>query len=160
MSGMMISTRFIEVSMNIEKIKEKLTPILARNNLAIYSIRTKKEFGEKILEILIDVETMDINDLEKIHLEFQASLDDDDLDPDYFLELSSVGLERPLKTKADCEKAIGKYIYLESQKYRGFGTLLAFDQDLMILEINDMGRMKKIEITFDSAKKMRTAVKF
>jgi ribosome maturation factor RimP len=160
MSGMMISTRFIEVRMNIEKIKEKLTPILDRSNLSIYSIRTKKEFGEKILEILIDVDTMDINELEKIHLEFQASLDDDDLDPDYFLELSSVGIERPLKTKEDCEKAVGKYIYLESPKYRGYGTLLSIENDIMTIEVNDMGRMKKIEITLGSAKKMRTAVKF
>lgn len=156
----MISTRFIEVRMNIEKIKEKLIPILERSNLSIYSIRTKREFGEKILEILIDVESIDINDLEKIHLEFQSTLEDDDLDPDYYLELSSLGVERPLKTKEDCTKVIGKYIYLESQKYKGYGTLLSFEGEILVVEINDMGRLKKIEITFDSAKKMRTAVKF
>ena len=48
---------------------------------------------KKIVEILIDIELMDIDELEKIHLEFQASLTDDDLDPNYFLELSSLGVE-------------------------------------------------------------------
>ena len=80
---MMISTHFIEVHMNLEKLKEKLIPILAKKDLTIYSIRTKREFGEKIVEILIDTELMDIDELEKIHLEYQETLTDEDLDPDY-----------------------------------------------------------------------------
>ncbi|PKK98582.1 MAG: hypothetical protein CVV57_06525 [Tenericutes bacterium HGW-Tenericutes-2] len=160
MSGMMISTHFIEVNMNLEKMKEKLIPILNKSNLTIYSIRTKKEFGEKIVEILIDTDMMDINELEKIHLEYIDTLTDDDMDPDYFLELSSVGAERPLKTKEDVIKAVGKYVYLESQKLKGFGTLLSFVDDILLLEINEKGRIRKIEIKFDDAKKMRTAIKF
>ncbi|MCD8561928.1 MAG: hypothetical protein LRY20_00320 [Acholeplasmataceae bacterium] len=57
--------------MNLEKMKEKLIPILAKKDLTIYSIRTKREYGEKIVEILIDTELMDIDVLEKIHLEFK-----------------------------------------------------------------------------------------
>lgn len=156
----MISTHFIEVHMNLEKLKEKLIPILEKKNLNIYSIRTKREFGEKIVEILIDTELMDIDELEKIHLEYQQTLTDDDLDPDYFLELSSLGLERPLKTKEEILKAVSRYIYLESGKYKGYGTLLAFEHDMLSLEINDKGRMKTIGIKFDDARKMRTAIKF
>ncbi|MDO9629755.1 MAG: hypothetical protein Q7I99_07615 [Acholeplasmataceae bacterium] len=146
--------------MNLEKIKEKLIPILERSGLSVYSIRTKKEFGEKIVEILIDTESMEINDLEKIHLEFVDTLSDDDLDPNYFLELSSLGAERPLKTKEEVFKAIGRYIYLESPKYKGLGTLVSLVDDILLIEINDKGRIRKIEIKFDDAKKMRTAIKF
>ena len=146
--------------MNLEKLKEKLIPILAKKDLTIYSIRTKREFGEKIVEILIDTELMDIDELEKIHLEYQETLSDEDLDPDYFLELSSLGVERPLKTKEEITKAVGRYIYLESGKYKGYGTLIAFENDMISLEINDKGRMKTIEIKFDDARKMRTAIKF
>lgn len=156
----MISTHFIEVHMNLEKLKEKLIPILAKKDLTIYSIRTKREFGEKIVEILIDTELMDIDELEKIHLEYQETLSDEDLDPDYFLELSSLGVERPLKTKEEITKAVGRYIYLESGKYKGYGTLIAFENDMISLEFNDKGRMKTIEIKFDDARKMRTAIKF
>lgn len=156
----MISTRFIEVYMNFEILKEKLNPILAKSNLSVYSIRLKREFGEKIVEILIDTESMAIDELEKIHLEFQASLSDDDLDPDCFLELSSLGLERPLKTKEDLTKVIGRYIYLESPKYRGYATLLAFDLEQLTLEVSEKGKMKQINIAFDDARKMRTAIKF
>ncbi|OHE31400.1 MAG: hypothetical protein A2009_04845 [Tenericutes bacterium GWD2_38_27] len=160
MSGMMISTHFIEVNMNLEKMKEKLIPILERSNLTIYSIRTKKEFGEKIVEILLDTELMNIDDLEKIHLEYMETLTDEDMDPDYFLELSSLGSERPLKTKEEVTKAVGRYVYLESPKYKGYGVLVSFSDDIILLEINEKGRMRKVEIKFDAAKKMRTAIKF
>ena len=156
----MISTHFIEVKMNLEKIKEKLIPFLEEKELSIYSIRTKREFGEKIVEILIDVETMDINELEKIHLAFVETLTDDDLDPDYFLELSSLGAERPLQTKEEVTKAIGRYIYLTSPKYVGYGTLIDFKDEILHLEINEKGKFKIIEIKFDDASKMRTAIKF
>jgi ribosome maturation factor RimP len=159
-SGMMISTHFIEVHMNLEKIREKLIPILEKSNLSIYSIKTKREFGEKILEILIDTEVMDIDELEKIHLEFQQTLTDDDLDPDYYLELSSLGAERPLNTKDELIKAINRYIYLESPKYRGYGTLLSVVDDTLTIEVNDKGRFKKIDIKLDDAKHARTAIKF
>lgn len=156
----MISTRFIEVYMNFEKLKEKLNAILAKSHLSVYSIRLKREFGEKIVEILIDTESIPIDELEKIHLEFQASLSDDDLDPDCYLELSSLGLERPLKTKDDVSKVIGRYIYLESPKYKGYATLLAFQDDQLILEVSEKGKLKHMNIAFDEARKMRTAIKF
>jgi ribosome maturation factor RimP len=157
---MMISTHFIEVIMNFEKLKEKLIPILAKRNLSIYSIRAKKEFGQKIVEILLDTETMDINELEKIHLEYVETLDDDDLDPNYYLELSSLGAERPIDTKEDVIRFKSRYIYLSSSVYKGYGTLIDFIDDKIILEINDKGRFRKIEIKFDDAHKMRTAIKF
>ncbi|AUD62627.1 hypothetical protein BK010_03130 [Tenericutes bacterium MO-XQ] len=145
--------------MNIQKMKEKLIPILKRYDLDIYSIRTKKEFGEKIVEILIDVDVMDINELEKIHMEYVNLLTDEDLDDDYYLELSSLGAERPLKTKEEVEKAIGKYIYLETNKYKGNGYIISFENDIIKLEINDKGRIRKIDIDFNDARHMRTSVK-
>ncbi|MFH0766680.1 MAG: hypothetical protein ABH890_06875 [Bacillota bacterium] len=146
--------------MNLEKIKQKLIPIISKSHLCVYSIRTKKEYGEKIVEILLDTDTIDIDILEKIHLEFVETLTDDDLDPDYFLELSSLGAERPLNTKEQMIQAVSKYVYLESPKYKGNGTLLSFENDIILLEINDKGRIKKIEIKFNDAKNMRTAIKF
>jgi ribosome maturation factor RimP len=145
--------------MNLQKMREKLIPILKRYDLDIYSIRTKKEFGEKIVEILIDVDVMDINELEKIHMEYVNLLTDEDLDDDYYLELSSLGAERPLKTKEEVEKAIGKYIYLETNKYKGNGYIISFENDIIKLEINDKGRIRKIDIDFKDARHMRTSVK-
>lgn len=160
MSGMTVPLNFIEVAMNLEHLKEKLNQILKTYDLQVYSIRTKREFGEKIVEILIDTETMDINILEKIHMNFVESLSDDDLDPAYYLELSSLGAERPLKTLDEIEKAIGKYIYFEAPNMKNYGTLNAIENDIMKIEINDKGRLKIIDVKFEAVKNMRTAIKF
>ncbi len=145
--------------MNLENMRKKLIPILKRYDLEIYSIRTKKEFDEKIVEILIDVDVMDIGDLEKIHLEYIDLLSDNDLDDDYYLELSSLGAERPIKTKEDVLKALGKYIYLESDKYQGNGYIISFENDIIKIEINEKGRIRKIDINYLDARNMRTSVK-
>jgi ribosome maturation factor RimP len=81
------------------------------------------------------------------------------MDPNYFLELSSVGLERPLKSREDIKKVIGRYIYLESNKYQGNGYIISFENDIIKLEINDKGRIRKIDINYDDARNMRTSVK-
>ncbi len=145
--------------MNLEKMKQKLIPIIERYDLEIYSIRLKKEFGERIVEILLDVEVMDIDQLEKIHLEYAALLSDEDLDSDCFLELSSLGPERPLKLREDVLNAIGKYIYFETNKYQGNGYIISFIDDIIKIEINDKGRIRKIDYNFDDVRNMRTSVK-
>ncbi|MFA6692273.1 MAG: hypothetical protein WCR73_00795 [Acholeplasmataceae bacterium] len=146
--------------MNLEHLKEKLNQILKTYDLNVYSIRTKREFGERIVEILIDTETMDINVLEKIHMTFVESLTDDELDPNYYLELSSLGAERPLKTLDEVIKAIGKYIYFEAPNMKSYGTLNAIENDIMKIEINDKGRLKIVDVKFETVKNMRTAIKF
>ncbi len=147
--------------MNLDKLKEKLIPFLKPYNLDVYSIRLKREFGEKIVEILLDIDTMNIDDLEKIHMAYVESLDDEDLDDDYYLELSSLGAERPIDNVTQLEKQIGKYIYFETNKMKTFGTLLEYneDEDLMIVQVNQKGRIRKIEVKYTETRKMRTAVK-
>lgn len=156
----MIPLNFIEVDMNLEHLKEKLNKILASHQLSVYSIKTKKEFGEKIVEILIDTETMDINELEKIHMTFVESLSDDELDPNYFLELSSLGAERPLITREEKQKAIGKYVYFEMVNMKAYGTLVSIEEDIMKIEINEKGRIKTVDVNINAVKHMRTAIKF
>jgi len=146
--------------MKLEKIKEKLLKILEKSDINIYSIKKKREHGEKIVEILLDLETIELSKLEEIHLELVSKLDDSDLDPNYFLELSSLGIERPLKTIEELIAGIPKYIYLESTKYKGNATLLGFDNNVLLVEINDKGRFRKIEINYSDTKNIRKAVKF
>lgn len=146
--------------MNIEKIKEKSIPIIEKEGLSLFSIKTKKEFGEHFVEILLDGENITSEVLEKIHLELYNKLTDQDIDPRYFLELSSVGIERPIDSKEALIKAIGKYIYVETPKYTGNGTCLDVKDDILLLEINQKGRIRKIEINIEHITFMRYAVKF
>ncbi len=147
--------------MNLDNLKQKLIPFLEPFNIAVYSIKLKKEYGEKIVEILLDTDTIDINDLEKIHMAYIESLNDEDLDDEYFLEISSLGAERPLETIEQVKRYIGSYIYFETNKMKTNATLLevADDNDLLLVEVNQKGRIRKIELKFSETRKMRTAVK-
>ncbi len=145
--------------MNIPHIRETLMQILLKKDLSIYSIKTKKEFGNKILEILIDVETMNINDLEAIHMALVNTMDPEALDDDYYLELSTLGIERPLATLEEVKNAINRYLYLESPTYQGFGTLIDLKESILMIKVNLKGRIKTLEIPFETIKTLRTAVK-
>ena len=157
----MISAHFNEVNMNLENLKQKLTPFLEPYNLEVYSIRLKREFGEKIVEILLDVDTMNIDDLEKIHMAYVESLDDKDIADDYYLEISSLGAERSLETIEQVKKQIGEYIYFETNKMKTFATLLEVneDEDLIKVQVNQKGRIRKIDVKYSETRNMRTAVK-
>lgn len=146
--------------MNLTKITEKLNPIIAKEALSLYSIKTKREFGEHFVEILLDGQKITSDQLERIHLELVEILTDEDIAPHYFLEISSAGIERPIDTQVQMESAVGAYIYLESPKYKGNGTLIALNNDIITLEINLKGRFKKIEINIKDINRMRYAVKF
>ena len=72
----------------------------------------------KIIEILVDGEMINHDTLESIRMKLVELLDETELPDDYFLELSTVGAERPINS-IERQKNVGKYIYLESNQYRG-----------------------------------------
>lgn len=145
--------------MKIDVIKEKLTNIIEGTELEIFSIQPKKEFGEHILEILLDGKNMTTLQLEAIHQKLYDALDDDDLEDYYFLELSSVGLERPIRSFDELKKHIDSYMYFESSAYKGNATLLQIEDDVCTFKINLKGRMTKIKIKYEELNKLRLAVK-
>lgn len=147
--------------MQLENIKTKLNHMLEKDELFVHSIKTKKAFGQDVLEILIDGERrLGTELLERIHADILASFSDEEINPKFGIELSSVGIERPLDSIESLHKAVGRYIYFESSSYQGNGTLLAFDGDIMQVEINDKGRIRKINVPQADARKRRIAVKF
>lgn len=80
------------------------------------------------------------------------------------LEVSSPGLERPLKTKESLENAIGSYInvglYKAINKIKNFqGDLISFDGENLIIDYLDKTRHKTIEIPYSAVAKARLAVK-
>lgn len=94
----------------------------------------------------------------------------DQLDPDpiphaYFLEVSSPGAERPLKTEEDLKKAIQEYIHvslyqqIEGQK-QWEGTLIDLNDEELVLDISNHKQQKTMSIPRTSIAKVRKAIKF
>ncbi|KGA98214.1 ribosome maturation protein RimP [Alkalihalobacillus alcalophilus ATCC 27647 = CGMCC 1.3604] len=147
-------------------VAELVSPILEDLNLELVEVEFKKEGPNWFLRVFIDSETgVDLEDCSAVSEKLSEVLDEKDpIEQAYFLEVSSPGAERPLKTKQDLEKAIGKYIHvstyemLDGQKVFE-GDLLSFDGGTLLLEMKIKTRKKEIEIPYEKVAKVRLAIK-
>lgn len=104
----------------------------------LVDVALDKEDSGKYLRIYIDKpEGIDLNDCEKFHRAIQPHLESYDYD---FLEVSSPGVDRPLKKDRDFERAMGMEIELRLFKaidgQKEFtGTLVGYDKDEVVMEI-------------------------
>ncbi|MDF2840214.1 MAG: hypothetical protein K0Q99_986 [Clostridia bacterium] len=85
-------------------------PVTDRHNYELVEVEYKKEGGEWYLRIYIDKEGgITIDDCQLVSEEVSELLDQaDPIDSAYIFEVSSPGIERPLKTERDYQKSIGK----------------------------------------------------
>lgn len=138
-------------------------------NLKIISVEYVFENGVNILRVIAENEAeggLSIDDASALNELISNKLDEDDfIDEEYYLEVSSEGIEKELKTAEDISKAVGKYIFVKLyEKIKGikeiYGDLLAFDGET--LDINYMAKniKKNIKVPKEKISKIRLAVKF
>ena len=127
------------------------------------------EYGDYVLSVFVDKpEGITVNDTADLTDIISPLLDQIKPDPfpeQYFLEVTSPGLERPLKTKEQLADAVGSYIhvslYKAVDKQKVFeGTLLSFEGEVLHMEYLDKTRRKEVEIPYSLVSKARLAVKF
>ena len=95
----------------------------------------------------------DTADLTEIISPVLDTIKPDPFPEQYFLEITSPGLERPLKTKDAVAGAVGKYIhvglYQAIDKQKVFeGTLVSFEEDELTMEYMDKTRKKTVQIPY------------
>ncbi|MGQ9508474.1 MAG: ribosome maturation factor RimP [Thermodesulfobacteriota bacterium] len=90
-----------------EKAKILIDPILLEQRLELVEIEYRREARGWVLRLYIDKEGgVTLDDCTRVSQEVGRILDVEDLIPvPYFLEVSSPGLTRPLKTERDFRKA-------------------------------------------------------
>ena len=100
----------------------------------LVDVALDKEDSGKYLRIYIDKpEGVDLNDCEKYHRAIQPQLESYDYD---FLEVSSPGIDRPLKKDRDFERAIGTEVEVHLFKAMdGTKLITGFLQDFSKEEI-------------------------
>ena len=104
------------MSNNIEKkVMELLEPIINDLGYEIYDVIYEKEAKDYYLRIFIDKDgTIDINDCEVVTNSINDVLDERDIIKNqYYLEVSSPGIERNLRTKKHFLDQIGNKISLK-----------------------------------------------
>lgn len=93
-----------------EKVSSLIMPVIERAGMELVDLEYRKEGSGWVLRIFIDmVGGVTLDDCTEISREVDAILDSEDVIPhQYSLEVSSPGLNRPLKKEADFKRFAGK----------------------------------------------------
>jgi ribosome maturation factor RimP len=135
--------------------------LLTETVYEIYDVEYQKEGTEWYLRIYIDKEGgIDLDDCEKVTDLINEPLDD--LDPiaePYFLEVSSPGIERHLKSKPQFEKALGENVRIKTYAKvdhckEWVGLLQEVMDDAVVLNVNG----KDVTLPFDMIAKANISV--
>ena len=161
----------------LDTIKELIEPIVKEYNLVLISVKKKTENGFNVVEVIIDDPvsfTIDIDIVSEIS-EKAIDLVNDYIPDGYYLEISSLGIERELITIDDYNRALSeeKYIYVKTYqkiKYTKnknsdgekefYGYLKSFNDEE--IEITTMIKAREYTITIPKSliALIRLAVKF
>ncbi|MDK2779984.1 MAG: ribosome maturation factor RimP [Trichococcus sp.] len=153
----------------VDEVRVVVQPIVDEQNLELVDMEFLKEGKNWFLRIYIDKPGgIDIEECALISEKVSEALDAIEPDPipqAYFLEVSSPGAERPLKTEADMQNAIGKYVHLsfyqaiDGEKFYE-GTLKEINDESVVLTIRIKTRTKDIEIERKQIANARLAIQF
>ena len=117
-----------------QKAEALLSPIVESNGFELVDVEYVKEAGNWYLRGYIDKPGgITVNDCETVSRAFSDRLDEDDfIEDSYIMEISSPGLDRPLKKEKDFARSIGKLVeirtYRPIEKQKEFcGELTAYD---------------------------------
>ena len=127
-----------------EKVENLVLPVIENLGYQLYDVEYAKEGKDYFLRIFIDKPNgIDLNDCEKVNNAINELLDMADYIKDqYFLEVSSPGIERTLRKDKHLQENVGKLIEIklfkpiEKQKTLQ-GILKGFDKDFVKIETNE-----------------------
>lgn len=117
-------------------VEELITPTVNELGYDIWDVEFVKEGASWYLRITIDSENgIDMDDCEKVHRAVDPLLDEaDPIDDFYYLEVSSPGVERNIRTREHYEYCVGEVIQLKlftavNKKKELIGELLSISED-------------------------------
>jgi ribosome maturation factor RimP len=153
----------------VEIVSDIAKPIAADQGFRIVDIEYVKEGKHWFLRIYIDKPGgVDLNDCALFNELVSGKLDA--LEPDpipyaYYLEVSSPGAERPLKTEEDFELAIDRYIHVSlydpvngQNVYEG--TLTKLNDETLTIKYKEKQKEKEVELQRSNISKARLAIEF
>lgn len=147
-----------------EAIKDIIIPILSSFGIELIDLEYKKSGPKWFLRVFIDKKDgVSLDDCEKASKHISQILDVEDIIPHtYVLEVSSPGLDRPLKKTEDYQREKGKLVRINTfgpinnQKIF-IGRILDIDNGIVRIEENKLGQM---EIPLSNIAKARLEIEF
>lgn len=153
-----------------DRINELVAPLAQKRGDELVEVEYVKEAKQNYLRIYVDrkpggIDIEEIAALSEIVSQELDLLDPDPLPDPYVLELSSPGLERPIKSENDWQSAANEYIHVGLfQKLDGKkqfdGTLVDETDDTIKLLVKEKTRKKEIVIPKKIIANARFAIEF
>jgi len=128
-----------------DRIKDLIAPYLEANGIELVEIIYRREQPGMVLRLLVDTpEGVKIADCEALNNYLSEALDQNDVIGEHFvLEVSSPGLDRPMKTDRDFERNLGKEIEVTTYEpidgrktHEGF--FVGMDREKIVIRANDV----------------------
>ena len=151
-----------------ELVEQLVAPIATELNLELVDVEFVKEGRDYFLRVYVDLPEggIDIEQCVQVSERLSAILDENDpIEQNYYLEVSSPGAERPLKKESDFENAVGKYIYVKTyepikdmKEFEGY--LKAYNVESLDMEIKIKTRKVQVTIEKEKIAKARLAIDF
>lgn len=152
--------------MNSNILKDKICNISdkATKELGYELVDVELNKSSKILSIIIYIyskDGVDFDDCKTMSKKIEDDIDKLNIDEPYYLEVSSPGLDRPLKNQDDYRRNLGNEVEVSlyaslGGKKKFIGNLEDYDENNVTLDV-DGG---KIEIPIKSISIMRQSIKF
>lgn len=148
----------------IEKALILAQKAASENGVLIYDVEFVKEAGANYLRIFLDKEEGDItiDDCENVSRLLDTMLDEEDfIKESYYLEVSSIGLDRPLKKEKDFYHFMGSIIEVKlykpiNNKKHLVGKLISFDKNSFEIDVEN----EIIKINVKEASLIRPYIEF
>jgi ribosome maturation factor RimP len=126
----------------LHRVEGILRPLLDAEGLSLVDVEYKREQGGWVLRVFIDKEGgVTLDDCAQVSREFGQLLDVEDIIPtSYHLEVSSPGLDRPLKREEDFVKYSGRRVRIKTTEQvsgrRNFkGALLGCTEGKVMVKV-------------------------
>ena len=128
------------------RVETILGPLLDAEGFSLVDVEYKRERGGWVLRVFIDKEGgVTLDDCARVSREFGQLLDVEDIIPtSYQLEVSSPGLDRPLKKEEDFVKYSGRKVRIKTKEQvsgrRNFkGALLGCSEGKVMVKVEGSG---------------------
>lgn len=125
-----------------DKIFDIVEPTVTALGYELYEVEYQKEFDNWVLTLYIDhPDGVSLDDCELVSNAVDPVLDAaDPIEQAYYLSVSSLGIDRPLKTDKDYKRNIGKVMDVKlyaplNGKKEFSGKLTAFDEETFTIEL-------------------------
>jgi ribosome maturation factor RimP len=137
----------------VERVRSVAQRVTADRGFELVDVELKQARSEKLVRIFVDRPGgIGLDDLQSVSVEVSAILDaEDPIEGHYTLEVSSPGLDRPLRGEADYRRFVGRLAKLASYepldgRRHWTGRIVACDDGIVTLELDGENESARVPL--------------